>query len=201
MLLYLDEKGPITAKTHGGTSWSSVQVKVEKAQKIKGLLNVFGAYDHTNDKIHVQCYRNKTAKVFIDFLKRVDKRYDKNIQNIFVVLDNLSVHKSKRVQKEISKYCPRIKFVFLPVRSPKLNLIEVRWMWLQRQTINNSTFKDEQEIGQAVSKWKDIYNKNHGKANTNILQEYIPLCLQSSLSDIIEVGSHANGNNFKKGME
>ena len=67
----------------------------------------------------------------------------------------------------------------MPVRSPKLNLIEVRWMWLQRQTINNSTFKDEQEIGQAVSKWKDIYNKNHGKANTNILQENVPLCLQS----------------------
>ena len=150
------------------------------AQKIKGLLNVFGAYDHTNDKIHVQCYKRKTAKQFIDFLRRrVDRRYDKNIQNIFVVLDNLSVHKSKRVQKEISKYCPRIKFVFLPVRSPKLNLIEVRWAWLQRQTINNSTFKDEQEIGQAVSKWKDIYNKNHGKANTNILQENVPLCLQS----------------------
>ena len=53
ILLYVDEKGPITAKTHGGTSWSSVQVKVEKAQKIKGILNVFGAYDHTNDKMHV----------------------------------------------------------------------------------------------------------------------------------------------------
>jgi len=109
----------------------------------------------------------------------VDKRYDKNIQNIFVVLDNLSVHKSKKAKDEISKYCPRIKFVFLPVRAPKLNLIEVRWSWLQRQAINNSTFKDEQEIGRAVSKWKDIYNKKHGKANTNILQEYLPLCLQS----------------------
>ena len=99
MLLYVDEKGPITAKTHGGTSWSSTQVKVEKAQKIKGLLNVFGAYDHTNDKIHVQCYKNKTGKQFIDFLKRIDRRYDKNIQNIFLVLDNLSVHKSKRYKK------------------------------------------------------------------------------------------------------
>jgi hypothetical protein len=30
-------------------------------------------------------------------------------------------------------------------------LIEVRWSWLQRQAINNSTFKkDEQEIEQAV---------------------------------------------------
>ena len=41
MLLYVDEKGPITAKTHGGTSWSSTQLKAEQAQKINGLLNVF----------------------------------------------------------------------------------------------------------------------------------------------------------------
>ena len=73
MLLYVDEKGPITAKTHDGTSWSSVQVKIENAQKKRGLLNVFGAYDHTNDKIHVHCYRNKTGKQFVDFIKRIDR--------------------------------------------------------------------------------------------------------------------------------
>ena len=57
------------------------------AQKIKGLLNVFGAYDYTNDKIHVYSYKRKTGKQFIDFLKRVEKRYkDKNIlKNIFLV--------------------------------------------------------------------------------------------------------------------
>lgn len=141
---------------------------------------MFGVYDHTNDKIHVHCYRNKTGKQFVDFLKRVDKKYGNNIQNIFLVLDNLSVHKSKKVKEEISKLCPRIKFVFLPVRSPKLNLIEVRWLWLQRQAINNSMFKDEQEIGQAVSKWKDGYNKNHGRAITNVLQENVSMSLHSS---------------------
>ena len=119
--------------------------------------------------MHVQCYKRETGKQFVDFIKRIDRRYnDKNIQNIFVVLDNLSVHKSEKVKGEISKCCPRIKFVFLPVRR-QLNLIEVRWLWLQRQVINNSIFKDEQDIGRAVSKWKDIYNKNHGKAITNIL--------------------------------
>jgi hypothetical protein len=86
VLLYEDEKGPITAKAHGGLSWSSVQVKIEKAQKIKGLLNVFGAYDHTNDKMHVQYYKKKTGKQFVDFLKRVERRYDKDIQNIFLYL-------------------------------------------------------------------------------------------------------------------
>jgi len=89
----------------------------------------------------------------------------------------LSVHKSKKVKGEITKYCPRIKLVFLPIRAPELNLIEVRWLWLQRQVVYNSTFKDEQEIGQAISKWKNRYNKKHGRAITNILQENVPLCL------------------------
>jgi len=88
---------------------------------------VFGAYDHTNDKMHIHCYQKKTGKQFVDFLKRVEERYDKNIQNIFLVLDNLSVHKSKKVKEALAKDCLRIKFVFLPVRSPELNLIEVRW--------------------------------------------------------------------------
>lgn len=62
------------------------------------MLNVFeGVYDYINDKMYAQCYKNKTGKQFIDFIKRVDGRYDKNIQNIFLVLDNLSVHKSKKI--------------------------------------------------------------------------------------------------------
>src|SRR3954452_8371927 len=132
--------------------------------------------------MHVHCYKRKTGKQFVDFLKRVDRRYnDKNIQNIFVVLDNLSVHKSKKVKEDISKCCPRIKFVFLPVRSPELNLIEVRWLWLQRQAINNSTFKkDEQAIVQAISgKWKNLYNKNHGRAINNIIQENVSISIYS----------------------
>ena len=96
-----------------------------------------------------------------------------------LVLYNLSAQKSRMVKKEISKCCPRIKFVFLPMRSLEITLIEVRWLWLQRKAINNTTFKDEQEISRAVSKWNDIYNKIHSRAITNISQEDIHLCLHS----------------------
>ncbi len=118
-------------------------------------------------------------------LKRVNRRYNKNIQNIFLILDNLSAHKSKLAKKEISQYCPRIKLVFLPVRSPELNLIEVRWSWLQRQqAINNSTFKDEQEIGQAiVNKWKDIYNKNHDAKQSQIFYKRMYLYVYTTLKE------------------
>ncbi|HET9807697.1 MAG TPA: hypothetical protein VFP49_12390, partial [Nitrososphaeraceae archaeon] len=49
--------------------WCSVQTKIEKAQKIKGILNVFGIYDHTNDTMYTHSYKNKTGDQFLDFIK------------------------------------------------------------------------------------------------------------------------------------
>ena len=47
-------------------------------------------------------------KTVYRFSKKSRKKYDKNIQNIFLILDNLSVHQSKKVKEVIAKYCPRI---------------------------------------------------------------------------------------------
>jgi transposase len=161
VLLYEDEKGPLVAKTYGGISWSSTQSKVSKAQKIKGILNVFGTYDHTNNQMWTHSYKQKTGKQFFDFINRVDQKYDDSIKKIFLILDNSSIHKSNIVKETLDRYHPRIQLVFLPTRSPELNLIEVRWLWMHRQAINNSTFENEQDIGKAVSEWAVDYNKKH----------------------------------------
>ncbi len=77
------------------------------------------------------------------------------------------------MKQTLAIYHPRIRLVFLPTRSPELNLIEVRWMWMQqRQVINNSTFEDEYDIGKAVSDWTINYNKKHvGKMSINSLHK------------------------------
>jgi hypothetical protein len=36
-------------------------------------------------------------------------------------------------------------------------------MWLQIKAINNSTFRNESDIGKAVSDWKYNYNTNYRK--------------------------------------
>ena len=82
ILLFQDEKGPIAAKTYGGSSWSSVQAKVEHDQKVKGLLNVFGVYDYTNDKMYTHCYKQKKSSQFIDFINKVDSLYDPSIKQV-----------------------------------------------------------------------------------------------------------------------
>ncbi len=87
--MYEVEKGPLVAKTYGGTSWSYIPSKISKAQKIKGILNVCGVYDHTNNQMWTHGYKRKIGKQFLNFIKRVDQKYDYSIKHIFLVLDNV----------------------------------------------------------------------------------------------------------------
>ncbi|CAN5825518.1 hypothetical protein BH23THE1_BH23THE1_00600 [soil metagenome] len=120
----------------------------------------------------IHSYKRKTSRQFLDFIKRVDRKYNDNIKHIFLILDNASIHKSKIVKETLSRYYPRIHLVFLSTRTPNLNLIDVGWLWLHRQAINNSTFENEQEIGKTVSDWTRYYNKKHRfKASIISLQE------------------------------
>jgi transposase len=122
--------------------------------------------------MYTHSYKQKTSKQFLDFIKLVDQKYDHRIKQIFLVLDNVSIHKSNKVKENLARYHPRILLVFLPTRSPELNLIEVIWLWLHRQAINNSTFEDESEIGKVVSDWTCYNNKKHGiKASIISLQK------------------------------
>ena len=73
----------------------------------------------------------------------------------------------------MKKKHPRIVLVFLPTKAPELNLIEVRWMWMQRMTINNSTFENESDIGKAVSGWTKNYNKTHSNTTSHILHQIL----------------------------
>jgi len=133
---------------------------------------VFGVYDYTNDKMYTHCcYKSRNSKQFLDFIRRIDSLYDSAIKRIFLVLDNVSIHRSKKVRQILLLRHPSITPVFLPTKSPDLNLIEVRWMWLQRRAINNSTFKGESDIGKVVQDWTTNYNETHMKTITNILHK------------------------------
>jgi transposase len=124
---------------------------------------LFGVYDYTNDKMFTHCYRSRNSKQFLDFIGRVDSLYDSTIKKIFLVLDNISIHRSKKVMQILLLRHPRIIPIFLPTKSPDLNLIEVRWTWLQRKAINNITFKSESDIGKVVQDWTTNYNQTRLK--------------------------------------
>jgi transposase len=118
----------------------------------------------------IHSYKKRNSHQFLDFIRRVDSFYDSTIKRIFLVLDNISIHKAKKVREILSRYYRRITLVFLPIKSPELNLIEVRWMWMQRKAINNCTFTNEYDIGKTVNEWTENYNTTHGRRVGDILQ-------------------------------
>ena len=77
---------------------------VYRTQKTKGILNVFGVYDHTNNQMWTHGYKKKTGKQFLDFIKRVDQKHDDSIKQIFLVLTG-SVH--LRPQFLVMKICEK----------------------------------------------------------------------------------------------
>ncbi len=135
-------------------------VKSIQGSKDKRHLNVFGIYDHTNNQMWTHS-TNKRQENNSLILKRVDQKYYRNIKQISLILDNASIHKSNKVKETLAKHHhPRIHLVFLPTRSPDLNLIEVRWMWMHRQAINNSTFLNNKILVRPYQTGHMIITKN-----------------------------------------
>jgi len=94
-----------------------------KGSKDKGNSKRVWCYDHTNNQMWTHGYKKKTGKQFLDFIKRLDQKYDDSIKQVFLVLGNISIHKSNKARETLARYHPRIQLVFLPTRSPELNLI------------------------------------------------------------------------------
>ena len=86
---------------------------------------MFGVYDYTNDQMWAHGYRE--GKQFLDYIKRDGPKVYGGIKQMFLVLDNILIHKSNKVKAALSNHHPMIHLVFLPTtRSPELDLIEVK---------------------------------------------------------------------------
>ena len=70
-------------------------------------------------KVRFMLYRETmTSQVLIRFLSRLIKDCDRKV---FLVLDNLRVHHSKKVKEWLEKHKKQIELFFLPSYSPELN--------------------------------------------------------------------------------
>lgn len=79
---------------------------------------------------------------------------------IVMILDNARIHHAKLLQPFLDDNSHRLKLVFLPPYSPKLNLIEGLWGWLKSEIINNVFYKSLNQIRVAVRGFIRMINQN-----------------------------------------
>ena len=94
---------------------------------------------------------------FIDFLKLLDARYPKG-DTIRLVLDNLQVHRAKKVIEYLSTVEGRFEFVFTPKHASWLNLIESFYSKMTRQMLKGIRVKSKEELIQRIYTYFDEIN-------------------------------------------
>ena len=94
---------------------------------------------------------------YIEFLKILDARYPKG-DTIRLVLDNLKVHKAKKVIEYLSTVEGRFEFVFTPKHASWLNLVESFFSKMTKQMLKGIRVKSKEELVQRIYTYFDEIN-------------------------------------------
>ena len=100
-----------------------------------------------------------TSYEYIEFLQCLDRKYPKG-DLIRVVLDNLSVHKSKETIKYLQLNHDRFDFIFTPTHGSWTNIIESFFSKLSKQCLNGIRVKHRVELMHRIYDYFDEINKN-----------------------------------------
>lgn len=95
---------------------------------------------------------------YIEFLKILDGKYPKG-DKIRLVLDNLKVHKSEKVQEYISSVPDRFEFVFTPKHASWLNLVEGFFSKMTKQMLKGIRVDTKDELVTRIYKYFEEINE------------------------------------------
>lgn len=109
-------------------------------------------------KIRFMSYqKGLTSNKMINFMKRLIKSTNRKI---FLIIDNLPVHKSKEVKDWEERNKEKIELIYLPAYSPELNPTELVNSYLKKIVFKEKHPKDQEELEkQAYRAMRKIQNE------------------------------------------
>jgi len=126
-------------------------VRVEHEYQRKGALNLFAAFDTRTGKVWGQTYERKRQEEFIAFLSYLDREIPPTVTLVHIVLDNLRMHKGKKVQAWLVKH-PRFVLHHPPVHCSWMNQVEQWFSILQRKRLRIADFADKQALAERLER-------------------------------------------------
>jgi transposase len=113
-------------------------------------LNIFGMIDRNNQYDGFCTTESINADKVIDFLDRLSLKVEKET---FVVLDNASVHRNRKIKELRSLWEQRGLFLFyLPPYSPQLNIAETLWRILKGKWIRPQDYISKDTLFYTVNR-------------------------------------------------
>jgi transposase len=144
--------------------WQRAKAKRKVPQpKRRQSKTIFGALDLASQRIYWKQAPRGNAGAFIAFLHQLHQSFPDQL--LVLILDNCSIHRSKKVRAFVAK-TPWLELQPLAPYSPEYNLIERFWHWLKRKIYGCKSYKTIDEIIAKIRKL--IWHYNEGRLVTTI---------------------------------
>ena len=126
--------------------------------KRHGTLSLFAAFDTKTGQVLGKTAARHTSAEFIAFVQDLVAHQPEG-QVIHVILDNVSAHKSKAVQRFLDDH-PLVHFHFTPTYSSWLNQVELWFSKIARDLIHRGIFTSVRDLERKIMKYIRWYNKH-----------------------------------------
>ena len=123
-----------------------------------GTLSLYAALDVRSGKIHGKTAARHTSDEFVNFLEQM-VGLCKPKQEIHIILDNLSAHKTQKVAVFLQQH-PNVKLHFTPTYSSWLNQVEIWFSRIERDVIARGVFSSVSDLARKLIRYIRAYSKN-----------------------------------------
>lgn len=162
-VLSYDEKPGIQAVANAADDLmpneSGGVIKRDYEYKRLGTVSLLAGIDLQTGKAIPLVKETHNSDDYIEFLKILDCKYPKG-DKIRLVLDNLKVHKSEKVQEYISSVPDRFEFVFTPKHASWLNLVEGFFSKMTKQMLKGIRVATKDELVTRIYKYFEEINED-----------------------------------------
>jgi transposase len=122
-----------------------------------GTLSLYAALNVKNGKVHGKTAEHHTSEEFVEFLERL-VAHSRWAREIHVIADNLSAHKTKKVDQFLQDH-PKVKLHFTPTYSSWLNQVEIWFAKIQRDVITRGIFTSVADLKRKLMRYIKAYEK------------------------------------------
>ena len=123
-----------------------------------GTLSLYAALEVKTGKVHGKTAARHTSDEFVGFLGEVVELC-KPKQEIHIIVDNLSAHKTNRVAAFLETH-PQVKLHFTPTYSSWLNQVEIWFARIEREVIARGVFTSVKDLARKLMRYIRAYSKD-----------------------------------------
>lgn len=122
-----------------------------------GTLSLYAAFNTKTGEVLGKTASRHTSAEFVAFLSDLVANQPRR-KEIHVIIDNLSAHKTKRVEEFLESH-PNVKLHFTPTYSSWLNQVELWFAKIERDVIARGVFTSVPDLKRKLMRYIRQYNK------------------------------------------